>query len=65
MQRMKAGQQLEEFAEKFFAMTESLPASPAPSPFPSLSELRQCGSRRDSVCSSASSQSSGISGVSI
>ena len=58
----KAGQQLQEFSEKFFAMTdEAIKVSPVASPFPSLKNLH----RRDSVCSSNSSQSSRLSAISL
>lgn len=55
VKKVKAGQQLQEFAEKFYTMTEKVPkGSPCPSPIPSMSELRV---RSSSVSSNSSSSS--------
>ena len=70
--RETAGQQLQDFAEKFFAVSDAIsikgsPApSPRPSPYPSLADLNLFARRgsRDSVSSSRSSLSR-LSGISL
>lgn len=72
--REMAGQQLQDFAEKFFAASDAIsikgsPApSPRPSPYPSLTDLNilmRRGSRADSVSSSRRSSQSRLSGISL